>query len=214
MWEYNYTDEMYTGRFDRSEKIFHSDVYLGQEFSDGLYHWKYIKRERRNGRWVYYYNDEAMNKAQTNAKAAKSDYNKYSKAMEKIQEQNANLNSRILSNNQTIEAYNRSSLFKRIGNKKKVKTAVKDNENIKKQHNELQSKYSGHYAKQREANSKQKTAEYEIYQLNKKDKVKKAVSKQVAKGLDSASKTQHNLSKKINKGKKAIAKLFKKKKKK
>lgn len=63
MWEYKHTDEMYTGRFDRSEKLFHSDVYLGQEYSDGLYHWKYIKRERKNGKWVYYYKDDKLAEA-------------------------------------------------------------------------------------------------------------------------------------------------------
>ena len=63
MWEYKHTDEMYTGRFDRSEKIVHSDVYLGQEYSDGLYHWKYIKRERKNGKWVYYYKDDKLSEA-------------------------------------------------------------------------------------------------------------------------------------------------------
>lgn len=28
--------------------------------SDELYHWKYIKRERKNGRWVYYYDQSEL----------------------------------------------------------------------------------------------------------------------------------------------------------
>lgn len=58
MWKYNHTDEMYTGKYDRSEKLYHSDVYLGQDYTDGIYHFKYIKREKKNGKWVYYYKDD------------------------------------------------------------------------------------------------------------------------------------------------------------
>ena len=36
----------------------HSDIYLGEDYiSSNLKHWKYIKKERKNGRWIYYYND-------------------------------------------------------------------------------------------------------------------------------------------------------------
>lgn len=37
------------------EELHHSNVYRGTDYSDGLKHYKYIKRERINGRWVYYY---------------------------------------------------------------------------------------------------------------------------------------------------------------
>jgi hypothetical protein len=30
--------------------------------SDELYHWKYIKREKKNGKWVYYYDNPEENK--------------------------------------------------------------------------------------------------------------------------------------------------------
>lgn len=36
-------------------ELYHSDKYLGADYSDELKHYKYIKRERINGRWVYYY---------------------------------------------------------------------------------------------------------------------------------------------------------------
>ena len=43
-------------------EIFHSDTFLGDEFSDELYHWKYIKRVKgKNGKWIYYY-DRSANK--------------------------------------------------------------------------------------------------------------------------------------------------------
>lgn len=37
------------------EKIVHSDIYKGEDYSDGILHYKYIKKEKINGRWVYYY---------------------------------------------------------------------------------------------------------------------------------------------------------------
>lgn len=44
------------------EELFHSDTFLGDEFSDEMYHWKYIKRERKNGKWVYYYDTTELDK--------------------------------------------------------------------------------------------------------------------------------------------------------
>ena len=39
--------------------IYRSNVYLGADYSDGIQHFKYIRREKRNGKWVYYYDNEA-----------------------------------------------------------------------------------------------------------------------------------------------------------
>ena len=44
------------------ETLFHSDTFLGDEFSDEMYHWKYIKREKKNGKWVYYYDTSELDK--------------------------------------------------------------------------------------------------------------------------------------------------------
>lgn len=33
------------------------------EVGEELMHWKYIKRERKNGKWVYYYHDDAVENA-------------------------------------------------------------------------------------------------------------------------------------------------------
>jgi hypothetical protein len=47
-------------RGDNGEFLMHSDTYLGEDYiSPNLVHWKYIKKERKNGRWVYYYDDSA-----------------------------------------------------------------------------------------------------------------------------------------------------------
>jgi hypothetical protein len=43
---------------DNGEILMHSDTYLGEDYtSPNLVHYKYIKKERKNGRWVYYYDD-------------------------------------------------------------------------------------------------------------------------------------------------------------
>jgi hypothetical protein len=44
------------------DELFHSDIYLGKDFSDGIQHFKYIKREKKNGKWVYYYQDDEYEK--------------------------------------------------------------------------------------------------------------------------------------------------------
>lgn len=41
-------------------EIHHSDKYLGADYSDGIKHYKYIKREKKNGRYVYYYNTSEL----------------------------------------------------------------------------------------------------------------------------------------------------------
>lgn len=47
-------------RGDNGNFLMHSDTYLGEDYiSPNLVHWKYIKKEKKNGRWVYYYDDSA-----------------------------------------------------------------------------------------------------------------------------------------------------------
>jgi len=55
-------------RGDNGEILMHSDTYLGEDYtSPNLMHYKYIRKERKNGRWVYYYTDptaDALEKQQ------------------------------------------------------------------------------------------------------------------------------------------------------
>ena len=37
--------------------------------SDELRHWKYVKREKKNGKWVYYYNEDLKSKSGLNTRA-------------------------------------------------------------------------------------------------------------------------------------------------
>ena len=40
-------------------ELYHSETYLGADYSDGLKHYKYIKRyKNRKGKWVYVYADK------------------------------------------------------------------------------------------------------------------------------------------------------------
>lgn len=39
-------------------ELYHSDVYLGEDYSNGLVHWKYLKRYRNGNKWVYVYADK------------------------------------------------------------------------------------------------------------------------------------------------------------
>lgn len=44
-------------------ELYHSDVYLGADFSDGIKHWKYIKKYKgSNGKWRYVYADKNTHK--------------------------------------------------------------------------------------------------------------------------------------------------------
>lgn len=36
-------------------ELYHSDIYLGKDYSDGIKHWKYVSKEKVNGKWRYYY---------------------------------------------------------------------------------------------------------------------------------------------------------------
>lgn len=53
-----------------NKELYHSDIYLGEEYSDGIKHWKYIKKEVINGKTRYYYDMEEEEKEYTKAKLA------------------------------------------------------------------------------------------------------------------------------------------------
>ena len=36
-------------------ELFHSDTFLGEVYEDELMHFKYVSKEKKNGKWVYYY---------------------------------------------------------------------------------------------------------------------------------------------------------------
>lgn len=74
----------------KNHELYHTDIYLGQDFSDGIKHWKYVKRVKVNGKWRYYYDDaeysNAKNAVKTASKQYLEDYAKDYHAKEKIAE--------------------------------------------------------------------------------------------------------------------------------
>lgn len=67
---YKSTNEMFN-----NSTLYHSDTYLGNDYTDGIKHWKYIKREKRNGRWIYYYKDDKYDKLRNKSSNAHIDSN-------------------------------------------------------------------------------------------------------------------------------------------
>lgn len=39
----------------RADELYHSDEYVGEDYSDGICHWKYIDKKKVNGKWRYIY---------------------------------------------------------------------------------------------------------------------------------------------------------------
>lgn len=62
MWKYTHTDEMYHSLTNNSDTLYHSDIYLGETYDDGLRHFKYIDKKMVNGKWKYYYKDDNLKK--------------------------------------------------------------------------------------------------------------------------------------------------------
>ena len=50
----------YDGCLEKKDSLYHSDTYLGADFSDGIKHWKYIRKYKgKNGKWRYVYFNKA-----------------------------------------------------------------------------------------------------------------------------------------------------------
>lgn len=91
MWKYNETEITDYNIFSapkitkENDTLCHSDIYLGADFSDGLRHWKYIKKVRgSNGKFRYYYKNDKLDilEAKNNAALGKAmrDSSPYSSA--------------------------------------------------------------------------------------------------------------------------------------
>ena len=55
---YKNTNEMFN-----NSSLYHSDTYLGNDYTDGIKHYKYLYKEVRNGHNYYVYKDDEMRKA-------------------------------------------------------------------------------------------------------------------------------------------------------
>ena len=63
MWKYQNTDELYHSNMYKNigkkseHELYHSDVYLGKDYSDGIKHYKYIRKYQKNGKTYYVYDN-------------------------------------------------------------------------------------------------------------------------------------------------------------
>lgn len=76
MWQYQNTDELYhINMYKNNSKklnheLYHSDIYLGKDYSDGIKHYKYIRKYQKNGKTYYVYNNTEEKLNDLKAKAA------------------------------------------------------------------------------------------------------------------------------------------------
>ena len=200
MWKYNHTNEMYTGRYDRSEKLYHSDVYLGQDYSDGIQHFKYIKREKVNGKWVYYYKDDLLDKEKAKynkyvetANAAAAERNKVSKKTKNI------LNNYYKAEKETTKyGVGDRAYRKKIPNKIKNQLAKKyqehvENKHVKELHRDVT--LANKEGKARQDASFQKLA---INSAKYKDEKRKKAAKKVVKFLNKLSNAGYKVKKTLD----------------
>lgn len=61
---------------------------------DELYHWKYIRREKKNGRWVYYYDDKEGAKHEAAVKQARTDATRAYAEKQKLYSKSAGVTSK------------------------------------------------------------------------------------------------------------------------
>ena len=76
-----------------SSSLLHSSTYYGQEFDDGLRHWKYIKREKVGGKWRYWYDDQSASR-DIKAKEVADANSEIQEGRKKVEESNAKYNKR------------------------------------------------------------------------------------------------------------------------
>lgn len=67
-----------------SKYIMHNGAFY-EVSDDELMHWKYIKREKKNGRWVYYYNQSELDAAKAEADRTTKAFDTMKKADDKLE---------------------------------------------------------------------------------------------------------------------------------
>ena len=89
-----------------NNELYHSDIYLGEDYTDGIKHWKYISKERVNGKWRYYYNkkDDRGNDSYVNSLTdPKNKYEKGTTNRDIVENTNQVLSKTIKKNNSTYK---------------------------------------------------------------------------------------------------------------
>lgn len=141
-------------------ELYHSGTYLGKDYSDGIKHWKYVKKERVNGKWRYYYADEEYENALKEYNRSKLALGEYEDAYRK-------------SNSKATELESRYKLSKAFKNDKKIQN---DAYYKAKAERSLSDKFQKKYSEAR-ANGIRAANNYENV------KIKTATRRTIAKGI-------------------------------
>lgn len=207
MWEYNHTETM----FDNTNELYHTDIYLGQDYSDGIRHFKYIKRVKKNGRWVYYYKDDKFKKA---IKNYEKKYNTYKR--------NADKESNLKSDRKSYAGYlddskkhsskiarkSMESKWYEFGKKNALKKDYelsKSNEKkFKKKLKQADKGYKKYKTKTKQSLIDAEIARDELRREHNKDRGKKIVSKMLVGGLNATELTKQAAKKASKKMKKEL----------
>lgn len=230
---YKSTNEMFN-----NSSLYHSDEYLGNDYTDGIKHWKYIKREKKNGKWVYYYDQTDLNNARQNYN--KAEINAMNSTAHKInargdlrwakKERNENRTYYDFKARDALERNHKyfdkafgekETIFNRKklkGYKKKMNEASKEATKYEKEVSKLDKNYKKAKDKYDSTKKSEKKAWKAYDKADKKydkERIKAAtignLAKLSVKGLNAASNAKYNVSKKAKKAKKKISKYLSRK---
>ena len=174
----------YDGYLEKKNSLYHSDTYLGADYSDGIKHWKYIRKYKgKNGKWRYVYFNKAKNFIDTRVTG-----NAYKEEAEIAKAQAQAYQNMVDDQTQRLADYNKEYAdnyiaYKSIGDMQSVYKLNREGKDIKKS----QKKYMGWVAEE-----------------NKKyNKLMETYKKKSLSGIAQTT---------INNGKDFVSRLFKKKK--
>ena len=154
---------------------------------DALMHYKYIKREKKNGKWVYYYNDAEVKKAQENADQAKRNLNSASARRHMAQQ-----GSERFAYNMKTATYN-----------SRIRESASSMASMRGMNTALQQRAKVTKDKETEAQARKDKADKKLKKAKKS--VKRIAGKTVASVLTTASSSMHKAKKKL---KKFLKKIF------
>ena len=216
MWKYTHTDEMYHSLTNRnnSSELYHSDRYLGNDFSDGIRHFKYIRKVRQNGKWVYYYKDaelDAANKIAEKKRAIsneafdkidKASDNRY-KADQILKLKKSARDDLINENKKTINPIKKAINNKKIAEyDKEIKKASSNYEKAKKTYDDADKDH------EKKGLDSALASNWLVDRTKSKDYIRKEFARVGAHELNKVSTAVDNVKKKINKGKAKVDKVI------
>lgn len=198
MWKYTHTDEMYHSLTGRNDELFHSAVYLGQDFSDGIKHFKYIKREKINGKWVYTYRHDEYENAKTGYNNAKRQLETSSALAKKASDYEIDTwNAKNKAKGEAIE-YN----AKKIKSKRKLKELENKATLAKSKNDTARALYEAHDRQQKLDYVTKEHHREKFDKVAKKTAISRSVGTGVTKALNKASdaryKRKQKIAKKVN----------------